>query len=69
MNSAAALVDLTAVRREVVTPKEFLRLTVESPHLIARSRFVAPKVGQRDFGGFEVQYSVPVLKRTPARAW
>ena len=57
------VIDVTPVRSEILSPQEFLRLTEESPHLIQRSRFVVPKVGRPGFGGFEVQYSVPVLKR------
>lgn len=60
-------IDVTTIRREVVTAKEFLRLSKESPHLIARSRFVPPMLGHDDFGAFDVHYSVPVLKRVPAR--
>ena len=50
------------VRREVVSPADFLRISKDKPYLIAHSRFIAPALGQRDFGRFEVQYTVPVLK-------
>jgi len=60
------VIDVTPVRSEVLSPQEFLRLTEESPHLIQRSRFVGPKVGRPGFGGFEVQYAVPMLKRASA---
>lgn len=60
------VIDLTPVRREILTPAEFLRLSKESPHLIQRSKFVTPTIGGRDFGGFEVHYSVPLLKRAEA---
>jgi hypothetical protein len=53
----------TPVRREVVSPAEFLRISKESPHLIARSRFLSPRKGERDFGAFELQYTVPMLRR------
>jgi hypothetical protein len=66
MKRVPPTVEMTPVRREVVSPAEFLRLAKESPHLIARSRFVAPAVGRRDFGGFEIHYSVPVLRRAAA---
>lgn len=59
-------IELTPVKDEVVTSKEFLRLSQESPHLIARSRFVPPVIGKKDFGGFHVRYSVPMLKRKAA---
>lgn len=54
---------LTPIRTEVVSPAEYLRIARESPHLIERSRFVAPTIGKRDFGGFELKYVVPVLRR------
>ena len=66
MKKPSPLTELSPVRREVVTPQEYLRLTREQPHLIARSRFVAPGIGRPDFGGFEVQYSVPLYKRVRA---
>lgn len=50
------------VRREVVSAAEFLRISREQPHLVARSRFIPPATGQRDFGRFEVQYAVPMLR-------
>ena len=63
MSKRSIIVDMVPVRREVVSPKAFLRLTRESPHLIARSRFVAPTIGRSNFGSFEVSYTTPVLKR------
>ncbi len=55
---------LTPVRREVVSPAEYLRISRESPHLIERSRFLGPLKGKRDFGAFELQYAVPMLRKT-----
>ncbi|WP_139225787.1 hypothetical protein [Paracidovorax konjaci] len=49
-------------RVERMSAEEFLVL-VDSDRLnIAKSRFVPPKLGSKDFGRFEVQYKVPVLK-------
>lgn len=62
-DSRPFVIDMAPVRKEVLSPQEFLRLTEESPHLIQRSRFIGPKVGRSGFGSFEVQYSIPVLKR------
>lgn len=62
---ATMLIVATPVRKEILSPREFLRLSKESPHLIQRSRFIGPIVGRAGFGGFEVQYSVPMLKRKP----
>ncbi|WP_454706662.1 hypothetical protein [Delftia acidovorans] len=55
-----------AVRREVLTPSEFRKLLHESPELIARSRFIAPVMGKKGFGNFEVQYTIPRLKNHQA---
>ena len=54
---------LIPVRREVVSAAEYLRITRESPHLIERSRFLSPFVGESDFGAFELQYRIPVLRK------
>lgn len=59
----SSLTHMTPVRRELLTPSEFRSLVKESPDLIARSRFIAPTIGQRNFGGFDVQYTIPRLKR------
>jgi hypothetical protein len=53
---------LEPVRREILTPAEFQKLLKDSPDLIARSRFVSPVIGKDDFGGFDVQYTMPRLK-------
>jgi len=55
--------ELVPVRRELLSSAEFIRIAKERPDSIARSRFVAPTIGKRDFGHFEVEYSTPVLKR------
>ena len=51
------------VRREVVSPAESKRIISESPSLVGRARFIAPVVGERDYGAFELHYSVPMLRR------
>jgi hypothetical protein len=61
-----SMMSLEPVRREILTPTEFKRLLKESPDLIARSRFVAPAIGKKDFGGFDVQYTIPRLKNLQA---
>lgn len=61
-----SVMGLEPVRREVLTPTEFKRLLKESPDLIARSRFLAPTMGKNNFGGFDVQYTVPRLKNLQA---
>lgn len=56
------------VKREVISAREFVRISREQPGSIARSRFVPPTVGGKDFGGFDVEYAVPKLRQTPAFA-
>lgn len=56
------------VKREVISAHEFVRLTRERPAIIARSRFVVPTIGGRDFGGFEVEYTVPKVRQVSALA-
>ena len=51
------------VRREVVSPAEYKRIISESPSLVERARFLAPILGERGYGAFEVHYSVPMLRR------
>ncbi|MEI7782970.1 MAG: hypothetical protein WCK08_01190 [Betaproteobacteria bacterium] len=51
------------VRREVVSPAEYKRIISESPSLVEHARFLAPVVGARDYGAFELHYSVPMLRR------
>ena len=60
------IIDVSPVKQETVSAKEFARLSIDSPHLIARSRYVAPTFGRRDFGRFEVRYTVPILKHKTA---
>ena len=53
---------LQPVKREVIAPRAFQRLVAERPHAIARSRFVAPRLGGKGFGRFDVEYVVPELR-------
>lgn len=68
MKKTSQLIEFTPVKREVLSPAEFLRLSKDRPHSIARSRFVAPKFGSKGFGGFEVEYDVPQLRQSHATA-
>lgn len=63
----ASIKEHVLVRKEVLSADEYLRISRQSPHLIARSKFVPPRIGERSFGQFEVQYSVPMLRER--RAW
>ena len=64
--ASGAFREQVLVRNETVTPAEYLRISKKSPHLIARSRFVPPRIGERSFGALEIQYSVPVLRERAA---
>lgn len=50
-------------RVERMSAEEFVVLVESNRVNIAKSRFVPPRLGSRNFGRFEVQYKVPVLKR------
>lgn len=65
-NRRSAIKDHILVRQETVSPAEYLRISKQSPHLIARSRFVPPRIGEHSFGSFEIQYSVPLLRERAA---
>lgn len=60
-------IEFTPVRREVLSAADFARLVAQRPHAIARSRFLAPKLGDKDFGRFEVVYDVPQLRPAAAQ--
>lgn len=67
MKNAPPIIAMTPVKREVLSAQEFVRVTTERPYAVARSRFVPPRIGSKGFGGFEVEYTTPIL-RTPALA-
>ena len=62
MKKTPHIIDMTPVRRETVSAAEFVRIVNERPHAIARSRFEAPRLGERGFGRFEVEYTTPILR-------
>lgn len=53
---------LTPVKREILSASEFLRLSQKDTHRIERSRFVPPRIGETNFGRFEVIYRTPVMR-------
>ena len=55
-------IDLSPVMREQVSAAVFGRIAKERPYAIARSRFVPPRIGANDFGAFEVEYRIPLLR-------
>lgn len=54
---------LVPKRVERLSPGDFVTLVDEQRSNIASSRFVAPRIGGKGFGSFEVRYKVPVLKK------
>lgn len=66
MKKSFRVVDVTPVKEEILSSKEFVRLSEKSPHLIAKSRFLLPEIGKRGFGRFEVRYTVPMLRHKEA---
>lgn len=54
---------LVPKRVERLSPGDFVVLVDEQRSNIASSRFVAPRIGSKGFGSFEVRYKVPVLKK------
>ncbi len=55
------MIDIDRIPRKKtrMTPKQFLRLTPKERSNIARSRFIAPKLGEKDFGRVEVIWKIP----------
>lgn len=52
---------LTPVKKEIVSPEVFIRLSKTSNN-IEKSRFIAPKIGGKDFGQFEITYRYAELR-------
>ncbi|KVG05413.1 hypothetical protein WJ24_27695 [Burkholderia vietnamiensis] len=62
MKDSDNMIDLLPVETEVVTAKEFLRLTKENPTIVKHSRVTMAPLGSKDFGNFEVTYTRPIYK-------
>lgn len=56
------VIDVTPVLVEKVSTKEYLRLMKTSERNIKRSTFIPPKLGDKHFGRFEIEYKYPVFK-------
>lgn len=50
------------VKTERVSAQEYLTISVQQKANIAKARFIAPKVGDRTFGVFEIEYQNPILR-------
>jgi len=55
-------VQLEPVTREKLSPVEFLQLLDSDKELIKSSRFISPRLGDDNFGYFDVEYERPVYK-------
>jgi hypothetical protein len=55
-------IDLVPVRRELVSPGEFLRFTEEERRKISRTIITPAKLGSKHFGGLWVEYHDPIFK-------
>ncbi|WP_156480140.1 hypothetical protein [Collimonas pratensis] len=54
-------IDMVVVTRETVSPRDFLVANKTNPSNIKSATFVAPKIGSKGFGAFEVEYRTPKL--------
>ena len=58
-----AVAKLMAVKREMLSPKQYIELSRNSPADIKRATYVIPTIGKPGFGAFEVEYHAPRLLR------
>jgi len=59
--SIRGTVEMVVVKKEVLSPQDFLRAHNSKPESIKTASFVPPRIGQRGFGAFEVEYRHPKL--------
>ena len=52
---------LIAVKRETLSPTQFIELSRSRPADIKRATYVIPTIGKPGFGTFEVEYHAPRL--------
>ena len=62
MKKLTTSIELTPVKTERGSAQRFARIAKEQPHNVARSRFIPPRIGAKDFGSFEVEYRTPLLR-------
>lgn len=60
-SNAQLAAQFVAVSEERVSAKEFLDIKSRQPSEIKNVKFVAPKIGSKDFGTFTVEYRTPKL--------
>lgn len=51
-----AVAKLIAVKREILSPTQFIELSRSRPAGIKRATYVIPTIGKPGFGAFEVEY-------------
>lgn len=56
-------VDILPVKKERLSPQDFLSLVNTNPSMIKKSRPVFHSLGSRDFLSFDVDYSRPLYKK------
>lgn len=50
------VIQLAAVKREILTPKEYIELSRTRPSTIKSAKFILPVIGKPGFGAFDVEY-------------
>lgn len=56
-----ATIEMVVIKREVLSPQEFMNVNKSKPNSIKSASFVAPRIGSKSFGAFEVEYRTPKL--------
>lgn len=54
-------INMVVIKKEVLSPSEFLHIHKTKPGVFKTAEFVAPKIGGKGFGAFEVEYRTPRL--------
>jgi hypothetical protein len=62
MSYAEAILEAFPTKEEVLTPKQFVALTERDKSNIKEVRIVAPRLGDRGFGGIKVIYKHATYK-------
>lgn len=57
-----AVIETCPVSEEVLTPRQYTALTEVDKQKIKETRVVAPKLGEKGFGGILVRYKTPIYR-------
>ena len=57
MKNKDFIIDVRPVRSEVISAREFIKLTEDDPTLIEKVEFQPPRPGKSGFGNFFVHYT------------